>query len=64
MLGDHIRPNVGMASHDLPLVLAQWSWLVEYVIADSDLPEVMQGTGRSNELHLAISKLKVFSKPA
>src|SRR5437660_12878034 len=55
VLRDHVCPNIGVSSHDLPLFFRQWARLVEDFVTNSDLAEVMEGRGGAYQLHFAIT---------
>src|SRR5258708_7873820 len=60
VLSNHVRPDVGMASHDLPFVFAEGSGLIQYVIADADLPEVMERACSSDQLAFAVTQFEML----
>ena len=61
MLGNHIGPNVRMPPHDLPLLLAKWAWLIQYVVANSDLSQVMKRARSANEFALSVAQFEVLA---
>ncbi len=64
MLRDHVCPDIGVSSHDLPLLLSQWPWLVEDVVTNTNLAKVVEGPRRSYQLNLAIAELEPFAQMA
>src|SRR5437879_10946928 len=61
VLSDHVRPNIRVPAHDFPLILRQRTGLVQYVVADSNLPKVMKRSCRSYEFALPVAKFKLLS---
>src|ERR1700687_1229009 len=41
VLRDHVRPNIRVAAHYLPLLLVQWSRFVQDVISNADLSKIV-----------------------
>src|SRR4029077_3271807 len=62
VLSNHVRPDVRVPPHDLPLLFRQRAWLVEDVIANSDLAEVVQRASGADELALPIAELKLLTQ--
>jgi hypothetical protein len=62
MLRDHVRPDVRMPTHDLPLFFAERSGLIENIVAHTYLPEVMKSAGSADELAFRIAELKMFAE--
>jgi hypothetical protein len=60
MLDDHVGPYIRVATHDLPFILAQRARLVQDIVTNSNLSEVVQRAGSSNQLDFTITKLQVF----
>jgi hypothetical protein len=42
MLRDHIGTDVWVTAHDLPFFFCQRAWLVQDVIANTDLSQIVQ----------------------
>src|SRR5438874_11984780 len=64
MRSDHVRSNVGVRAHGLPRLVGERPGLVEKVVPTSELAEVVQRSGGSQKIALAITELQVFAQPA
>src|SRR5712691_6184302 len=58
----HVRPDVRVPPHDLPLLLGQRAWFVENVVANSDLAEVVQGSSGADELAFPITQFQLLAQ--
>ena len=58
VLGDHVRPDVRVPAHDLPLLFGKRSGVVEDVVTNADLAEVVQRCSRSNEFDFPVTQLQ------
>jgi hypothetical protein len=61
-LGDHVRSNVGVATHDFPFVFRQRTWFVENVIPNSNLAEIVERSGSANQFALSITKFEALAQ--
>ena len=63
VLRDHVRADVRVPAHDLPLVVGQGPGLVEDVVPDSDLAQVVERARSAQQLALTIPKVEVLTEP-
>src|SRR5439155_17631966 len=63
MLSDHVRADVRMAPHDLPLLLTERPRLVQNVVANANLAEAVYRSRCPDQLDLTIAQLQLLSQP-
>src|SRR5579864_6219293 len=64
VLRDHIGADIRMATHNFPLFFAKGSRLIKDVIAHTDLPQVMQRSGCTDQFDIPHPQFEMFTKPA
>jgi hypothetical protein len=64
VLGNHVSTDVRVPPHDLPLFFRQRTRFVEDIVANSDLSQVMERPGCSDELTFTVTELELFTQSA
>src|SRR2546421_12681174 len=57
---NEVSPNVGVTPHDFPLVLTQWSGLVEDVVSDADHAEIVQFACHAYEFDISTAQIELL----